>query len=461
MPQDPLSNNQAEIRSKTKLSKDHPKIDDYLRSFPSAPDAASRKRKREKFTTEGARKVRSVRNKGACVACHYRKTPCSVDEICAHCLKAVKNDYSLAKEICVRNKMQDSYFGVKTIAIFGSLEARKGALDPLLQSLSGNSYPVELSVKSSIGSSDTAVLPLRVRQCDLGRTCRWKGLSKVKGIYITSKSIYAPRYAVIPGCVSFANVEKFSCQVLSLSLSHSGGITRFLDDFMSTYSHYSRSTELREFVRSSRSVVGLNGLVSYGSLEIRDGSYELLNLPPTDIPFVGPTVHDQIRLLAAGGLEIAEKTVFSQIDSFKKLVGPNKHARIVGGICLLRLLLLYRDRVLRDAIRVSLPREKILHRERLEQSSFMYRRLTVAYGILCRDANTPITTSWVAESDSVKWTKEDNILQTQFSRLQDAYKDFCKLSVQLARNHANLPKGDTLTDEHDDLFKGVVVNSRP
>jgi hypothetical protein len=74
---------------------------------------------------------------------------------------------------------------------------------------------------------------------------------------------------------------------------------------------------------------------------------------------VCPTIHDQIRLIAASGLKDAEQDVFKQIDAFKKLIGPNKHARIVGGICLMRLILLYRDRAIRDAIRLSLPRQKL------------------------------------------------------------------------------------------------------
>lgn len=51
--------------------------------------------------------------------------------------------------------------------------------------------------------------------------------------------------------------------------------------------------------------------------------------------------------------------MFSQIDSFAKLIGPDKHARIVGGMCLMRLLLLYRDRAIRDEIRLSLPKQKL------------------------------------------------------------------------------------------------------
>ena len=41
------------------------------------------------------------------------------------------------------------------------------------------------------------------------------------------------------------------------------------------------------------------------------------------------------------------------------MIGPHRHARIVAGMCLLRLLLLYRDRAFRDEIRISLPRQKL------------------------------------------------------------------------------------------------------
>jgi hypothetical protein len=62
----------------------------------------------------------------------------------------------------------------------------------------------------------------------------------------------------------------------------------------------------------------------------------------------------------------------------------------------------------------------------LEQSTYMYRRLTVAYGILCRDANTPLTTPWVAEGDKQKGTGENRDLHNMFEQLHQAYREFCK-----------------------------------
>ena len=104
----------------------------------------------------------------------------------------------------------------------------------------------------------------------------------------------------------------------------------------------------------------MNDLVAYGFLDLHDGSYDLLNrltgAGPSDERFVSVTVHEQIRLHAAEGLEPAESFVFSEVDDLHKIVGGNKHFRIVAGICLLRLMLIYRDRLVRNHIRMGLPR---------------------------------------------------------------------------------------------------------
>lgn len=102
--------------------------------------------------------------------------------------------------------------------------------------------------------------------------------------------------------------------------------------------------------------------MAYGFLNLRDGSYDLLEqVPPSSQNsqrYISETVHDQIRLLAAEGLEPAEKIVFNELDNINKHVCGDEHGRMIIGICLLRLMLLYRDRLVRDEIRLSLPRQK-------------------------------------------------------------------------------------------------------
>jgi hypothetical protein len=115
----------------------------------------------------------------------------------------------------------------------------------------------------------------------------------------------------------------------------------------------------------------LSNFVAYGFLNLQDGSYDLLerlsgeeNHPEK---FVSETVHDQIRVLAADGLEPAEKHVFSELDNLSRIVGGSNHARIIAGTCLLRLLVLYRDRLLRDQIRLELPGAKPCEFDRLSR----------------------------------------------------------------------------------------------
>lgn len=105
----------------------------------------------------------------------------------------------------------------------------------------------------------------------------------------------------------------------------------------------------------------MNNFVAYGFLNLQDGSYNLLerlNGETEPENFLSETVHDQIRIVAAEGLEPAEKYVFSELDNLSKVVGTRNHARIIAGICLLRLLLLYRDKMIRDRIRRDLPGTK-------------------------------------------------------------------------------------------------------
>lgn len=111
-------------------------------------------------------------------------------------------------------------------------------------------------------------------------------------------------------------------------------------------------------------VASLNRLVAYGFLNLYDGSYDLLDRH-TGTPvmenrltrrYVSETVHDQLRLLAAEGLEPTEAFLFAEVDNLAKVMAKGKNGRIVAGICILRLMLLYRDRVIRDSIRLQLPK---------------------------------------------------------------------------------------------------------
>jgi hypothetical protein len=68
------------------------------------------------------------------------------------------------------------------------------------------------------------------------------------------------------------------------------------------------------------------------------------------------------------------------------------------------------------------------HQLRIEKSAFMYRRLTVAYGTLCREHDSPLTMTW--EDEVMGAHMNENELKTIFSQLRCAFRQFC-MSFQL------------------------------
>jgi hypothetical protein len=65
------------------------------------------------------------------------------------------------------------------------------------------------------------------------------------------------------------------------------------------------------------------------------------------------------------------------------------------------------------------------HQFRLEKSAFMYRRLTVAYGTLCREHDSPLTMDWEDEETDGQMTGSAD-LELLFSQLRWAFRHFCK-----------------------------------
>ncbi len=63
----------------------------------------------------------------------------------------------------------------------------------------------------------------------------------------------------------------------------------------------------------------------------------------------------------------------------------------------------------------------------------MYRRLTVAFGTLCREHDSPLTMTWEEEGVG-KHMNESKELKTIFSQLRYAFRQFCK-SLQLSEAH--------------------------
>ena len=159
----------------------------------------------------------------------------------------------MAKQICLRTKLQDTFIGIKgtvydvslsklllliSLDIYGSLHARRAELKPIIKSMTGKPSLVLLSVICSTKNCySVAELPLEVRCCSTSPKGLWRSLGKVKSIYLTCGSVYDKRYVAVPSSLpTIDEIDTFGRKILSLSdESYSGEITRRLDDFLLFY----------------------------------------------------------------------------------------------------------------------------------------------------------------------------------------------------------------------------------
>ncbi|KAG4439274.1 hypothetical protein IFR05_005259 [Cadophora sp. M221] len=421
-----------------------PPQDCLMINFNSGSNPSATKHSRKPFTKAGKKKVHKVRVRGACVSCRARKLSCSDDDACEGCLKLVNNP-ALALHICVRTKLKGNYIGVRNL--HESLDRRRARLEPLISSLMGPPIPIQLCVTSEFGRAFvTTQLNFQVMRCSSSPIGRWKRLEMSNGIYITLHTTDNERYVIVPSSLpTMDEFDTFGREVLLMQdRSHSGAITWHLDRFLVLYCRRPGLSRLRNLSDLTSRIASLNKLVAYGFVNLYDGSFDLLDHPRggDDSPrFVSETVHDQIRLLAAKGLEPAEDLISSELDALKTIAGTSKHARIIAGICLLRLLLIYRDRSVRDEIRLSLPRNTNRHQRRLEKAAFFYKRLTISYSTICRDKDTPLTSEWEDE-EGFEGNEQATTLRDAYLHLQPAFQSFCE--VYLCR-------------QHDDVFKDLIA----
>ncbi|KAK0099951.1 hypothetical protein ONS95_013227 [Cadophora gregata] len=405
-----------------------PSQDEMMVNFSLRPEPPITKRSRKSYSKEGKRKVHAVRASGACTCCKARKLPCSPNGVCETCLKHV-NNRSLAARICIRTKMKDDYIGVRDL--HQSLPRRKANLEPLTSSLTGLPIHVQLCVKSELGiGGDIAQLDLEVMRCSSSPYCRWKRLERSSGILVTSDTTYDERYVIVPASIpSVDDFDNFGRQILLMQFSsHSGAITWYLDRFLSVYCSRPQPSSMRSLANLTSRIASLNNLVAYGFLNLHDGSFDLLSRPLGQLNqerYVSETIHDQVRVRVAEGLGPAERLMASELDKLMKIVGAGKHARIIAGICLLRLVLIYRDRLVRDEIRISLPNNKTHHQYRLDKAASFYRRLTASYWTLCREKDTPLTLEWEDEAGASAGER-DAALEDAYLQLQPVFLQFCE-----------------------------------
>lgn len=122
------------------------------------------------------------------------------------------------------------------VALHGSsFDSRKARLTTLLSSLTGQPKPVQFSVESyeehdsvPFRNNDhhirtLASLDIQVMQCSSSSLCRWKKVTKVSGIYMTSDIFEGQRYVIVPSSLpSIDEFDRFGRKVL---LASDGGVS--------------------------------------------------------------------------------------------------------------------------------------------------------------------------------------------------------------------------------------------
>ncbi|CAD6440433.1 87d2cc91-de03-4112-b5b2-7ffb966f8815 [Sclerotinia trifoliorum] len=428
-------------------------MEDCLIDFHSGVKAP--KRKRKEFNRREKLKVHLVRQVGACQSCRARKVECTSDGVCDRCFK-LAGDPFMAKQICIRHKLKDVYLGVTDVQT-RLLTSGKEQVHQLLRALEGHVAKVELRADCSMASFPCRSLPCKVMVCRSVDLCRWRSLTKMNGVYITHKSLRDKTYLVVPDSLPTVDELDFFGREILLSSpeSHSGKITHILDKFLYIYCKQYFGSHLACLCNAAFRITSLNSLAFYGVANIHCHPHGQLDVVNTiNDTFSPDTVREQVRLKASEGLEESEKYFFSEIENLSKKSASNKQTRIIAGICLLRLMLFYRERVVRIELRSNLPRCKTdedlkncIHpgktdpQKRLEQCGFMYKQLAVAFSTLCRGDNTPLTIDWEAEAAG-RVAPDVPMLSATFLELKSAYAEFCK---------------NNLTHRDDDVFKTLVV----
>ncbi|APA07508.1 hypothetical protein sscle_03g022780 [Sclerotinia sclerotiorum 1980 UF-70] len=402
-------------------------MEDCLIDFHSGVKAP--KRKRKEFNRREKLKVHLVRQVGACQSCRARKVECTSDGVCDRCFK-LAGDPVMAKQICIRHKLKDVYLGVTDVQT-RLLTSGKEQVYQLLGALEGHVAKVELRADCSMAS-----FPCRSLPC---------------------KSLRDKTYLVVPDSLPTVDELDFFGREILLSSpeSHSGKITHILDKFLYIYCKQYFGSHLACLCNAAFRITSLNSLAFYGVANIHCHPHGQLDVVNTiNDTFSPDTVREQVRLKASEGLEESEKYFFSEIENLCKKSASNKQTRIIAGICLLRLMLFYRERVVRIELRSNLPRCKTdedlkncIHpgktdpQKRLGQCGFMYKQLAVAFSTLCRGDNTPLTIDWEAEAAG-RVAPDVPMLSNAFLELKSAYAEFCK---------------NNLTHRDDDVFKTLIV----
>lgn len=234
------------------------------------------------------------------------------------------------------------------------------------------------------------------------------------------------RRAMLPDSVpSVEQLENMSkpgtCKVHDPFLNHD--LHDRIDDILLLFSNQGRHQPLHELVAATLRIVNLRSFLMYSLVYTHNSFY------------ADPVLNQNIRAVALAGISKAERLIISQFNDLSRLVSLESFSMIIAKICLLRLLLIYRNDVLLCARSVKFPvRSRGIFVTRLEKVKFMYRVAATTFGILCERAPSFALCEW---SDNVQQNdlaqSDAALLATAIKELGAGYTNFCE--QELSQEH--------------------------
>ncbi|PVH84053.1 hypothetical protein DL98DRAFT_652098 [Cadophora sp. DSE1049] len=391
-----------------------PPPEHLMTAFESQPPKNA-KRGKKAYNTKQRKKVSEVRNKRACWQCQIRKTACSTEETCTRC-QGMTQDAKLAGHICLRQKLLDVYLSHSSIyeMIIKSQERNRASIRFIPYATEQILFKMEDMIEASPS------LTLTVTKYE--RIYPGSGLS---GSYTRPVSWHPPsteQRALLPTAVP--GIEQLeSMSRASLSKVHDPFLNHELHDKVNHVLLLCSERPLQhstlDLVAATLSIVKLRSFLMHSLVfsHVRTADHA-----PEEDSYADPVLNQHIRAIALTGIAKAERFVLARFNDLHRLLSLDKDSMMIAQICLLRLMLVYRNDVLLCERSVEIPvKSRVIFTARLEKVRFMYRMVATTYGTLCDK-----TSSFGQFSSPEDISDNDWVLANAFEEMEIAFTYFCE-----------------------------------
>ncbi|KAH6665564.1 hypothetical protein B0J14DRAFT_660735 [Halenospora varia] len=393
-----------------------------------------RKKTRERacFDDEKRMKVALTRKKGACLICRARKVPCETVPGYDYCLNCIKKsgDTVTAHHICVRQQLKETRFRVSD---FYYREFRQK--DLLFYTRYYDAQRSNISDSSISVAHAPRFGPLPVLHVDVhvypGNDIPNR-FHKAGRVGDSNGQLYTTQHYMIVE-TSLPDVQqldvwgremlKAKCRLDPHNLRSS------IDEVLLRYCEVNQNVEIKTLLNSTMRIVSLSACrarppVNYeeSMKRIADVSGDWSDRERERGVDVSDEVYAQLVVIALAGIEEAEEFVLEILDKLRNEMKIGQLEWVAVGICLMRLLLVYRDQALRYANGRKLVGSNV--DPRATRAMLMYDTLTAVYGATFHKTQSPLSTQ-VSTNDYRELLFNDSSLLQSMQSLQFHYTRFC------------------------------------